>query len=597
MQKNWIGRSTGCEIHFECETGDDITVFTTRPDTVFGVNYVVLAPEHPLVEKLKEAHPEQAEAIDAYVRYAAEANDIDRLSTAREKTGVFSGAYAIHPLTNKKVPIYLADYVLYSYGTGAVMAVAAHDERDYAFAKKYGLPVTQVIQKKGGETILPFCEDGILVNSGAFDGLSGEDARNAIAVHLTKISKGGKKINYRLRDWSVSRQRYWGAPIPMIHCPKCGVVPVPEKELPVKLPYDVEFRPTGKSPLASHEGFMKCSCPKCGAKASRDPDTLDTFVCSSWYYLRYPEAHNDKQAFSKETANKMLPVDVYVGGSEHACMHLLYARFITKALRDMGYINFSEPFKRLVHQGIILGPDGNRMSKSHGNVISPDTYIDEYGSDIFRLYLMFGFSYTEGGPWNDDGIKSIAKFIDRVERLARRALEVSGGHTNMNTAEKTVNYVKNYAIKSITRDVELFSFNTSVARIMEYVNALVKYDGENEEKNVEFFKACIDDLIRMLAPFAPHFAEELWEICGHKDSVFLEEYPLTDEKALIKDETEYAVQVNSKIKAKIMIPEGLSDEDIQATVCAYPDIAELIEGKTIKKCIIVKGRLVNLIVG
>ncbi len=597
MQKNWIGKSTGCEIFFECETGDKITVFTTRPDTVFGVNYVVLAPEHPLVDKLKAAHPERATAIDDYVRYAAEANDIDRLSTAREKTGVFTGAYATHPLTGKNLPVYLADYVLYSYGTGAVMAVAAHDERDYAFAKKYGLPVTQVIQKPGVETVLPYCEDGILVNSGAFDGLCGDEARDAIAVHLTKIGKGGKKVNYRLRDWSVSRQRYWGAPIPMIHCEKCGVVPVPEKDLPVKLPYDVEFRPNGKSPLASHDGFMKCSCPKCGGKATRDPDTLDTFVCSSWYYLRYPDAHNDKQAFSTEIADKMLPVDVYVGGAEHACMHLLYARFITKALRDMGYIHFDEPFKRLVHQGIILGPDGNRMSKSHGNVVSPDTYIEEYGSDMFRLYLMFGFSYTEGGPWNDDGIKSIAKFADRVERIVRKSLELNDGHENMTAAEKNLNYAKHYALKNITRDIEAFSFNTSVARLMEYVNALQKYEAETAEKNSLFYKACVQDLILMLAPFAPHFCEELWEITGHKNSVFEESYPSFDEQALVKDEVEYAVQVNSKIKAKLMIPEGLSDEDIQATVCAYPDIAEQIAGKTIKKCIIVKGRLVNLIVG
>ena len=597
MQKNWIGKSTGCEINFECETGDTITVFTTRADTVFGVNYVVLAPEHPLVEKLKAAHPEQAEAIEAYVQYASEANDIDRLSTAREKTGVFSGAYATHPFTGKKVPVYLADYVLYSYGTGAVMAVAAHDERDYAFAKKYNLPITQVIQKAGGETELPYCEDGILVNSGEFDGLSGDDARDAIAVALSKLGKGAKKVNYRLRDWSVSRQRYWGAPIPVIHCEKCGVVPVPEKDLPVKLPYDVEFRPTGKSPLASHAKFMNCTCPECGGKATRDPDTLDTFVCSSWYYLRYPDAHNDKQAFDTETINQMLPVDVYVGGAEHACMHLLYARFITKALRDMGYINFSEPFKRLVHQGIILGPDGNRMSKSHGNVVSPDKYVDEYGSDIFRLYLLFGFSYTEGGPWNDDGIKSIAKFIDRIERLALKAKEYKADdNTAMGAAEKELNYAKHFALKNITRDTEAFSFNTSVARIMEYVNALQKYDAL-PEKNVKFFQACIDDLIRMLAPFAPHFAEEMWEQTDHKESVFFETYPLVDESALVKDETEYAVQINSKIRAKMMIGKDLSNAEIQEAVCANPDIAAAIEGKTIRKCIVVPNRLVNLIVG
>ena len=597
MQKNWIGKSTGCEVNFECETGDTVTVFTTRPDTLFGVDYVVLAPEHPLVKKLKEAHPERAADIDAYVAYAAAANDIDRLSTAREKTGTFSGAYVTHPLTGKKLPVYLADYVLYSYGTGAVMAVAAHDERDYAFAKKYNLPVTQVIQKKGGETVLPFCEDGILVNSGEFDGLSGDEARDAIAAYLNKTGKGGKKVNYRLRDWSVSRQRYWGAPIPMIHCEKCGVVPVPEKDLPVKLPYDVEFRPTGKSPLAANEKFMNCTCPNCGGKAKRDPDTLDTFVCSSWYYLRYPDAHNEKQPFSKEIVDKMLPVDVYVGGAEHACMHLLYARFITKALRDMGYLRFDEPFKRLVHQGVILGPDGNRMSKSKGNVISPDAYVEEYGSDVFRLYLMFGFSYTEGGPWNDDGIKSIARFLDRVERLVKKAAESEDGKSGEKTAaEKELDYAKNYAAKNITRDMEAFSFNTSVARLMEYVNALQKYETA-ATYDAKFFKACVNDFIVMLSPFTPHFAEELWEMTGHKTSVFDERYPVADESALVRDETEYAVQINSKIKAKMMIAKNLTNEEIQSAVCADPQIAPLLEGKTVKKCIVVPNRLVNLIVG
>ena len=597
MQKNWIGKSTGCEVNFECETGDTVTVFTTRPDTLFGVDYVVLAPEHPLVKKLKEAHPERAADIDAYVAYAAAANDIDRLSTAREKTGTFSGAYVTHPLTGKKLPVYLADYVLYSYGTGAVMAVAAHDERDYAFAKKYNLPVTQVIQKKGGETVLPFCEDGILVNSGEFDGLSGDEARDAIAAYLNKTGKGGKKVNYRLRDWSVSRQRYWGAPIPMIHCEKCGVVPVPEKDLPVKLPYDVEFRPTGKSPLAANEKFMNCICPNCGGKAKRDPDTLDTFVCSSWYYLRYPDAHNEKQPFSKEIVDKMLPVDVYVGGAEHACMHLLYARFITKALRDMGYLRFDEPFRRLVHQGVILGPDGNRMSKSKGNVVSPDAYVEEYGSDVFRLYLMFGFSYTEGGPWNDDGIKSIARFLDRVERLVKKAAESEDGKSGEKTAaEKELDYAKNYAAKNITRDMEAFSFNTSVARLMEYVNALQKYETA-ATYDAKFFKACVNDFIVMLAPFTPHFAEELWEMTGHKTSVFEERYPVADESALVRDETEYAVQINSKIKTKMMIAKNLTNEEIQSAVCADPQIAPLLEGKTVKKCIVVPNRLVNLIVG
>lgn len=596
MQKNWIGKSTGCEVIFRCETGDDITVFTTRPDTLMGVNYVVLAPEHPLVQKLKEAHPEKADEIDAYVRYAAEANDIDRLSTTREKTGVFTGATATHPITGKQVPVYLADYVLFSYGTGAVMAVTAHDERDYAFAKKYNLPITQVIQKQGEKTELPYTEDGILVNSGEFDGLSSDEAREKIAQKLASLQKGGKKVNYRLRDWSVSRQRYWGAPIPMLYCDKCGEVPVPEADLPVQLPYDVEFKPTGKSPLASHEKFMHCRCPKCGGNATRDPDTLDTFVCSSWYYLRYPDAHNAGQAFSKEVVDQMLPVDVYVGGAEHACMHLLYARFITKALRDMGYLSFNEPFKRLIHQGTILGPDGNRMSKSKGNVVSPDKYVEEYGSDIFRLYLMFGFSYTEGGPWNDDGIKSIAKFIDRIERLVLNANAQGKKDGEFGAKEKELSFAKNSALKCIVKDVEAFSFNTSVARLMEFVNALQKYDAE-ENKNTAFFFAQTEDLVRMLAPFAPHVSEELWEMLGKKTSVFDESYPIVDESALQKSETEYAIQICSKIRAKLMVPSGLDVAQIQEYVCSAPEIKPLIDGKDVKKCIVVPNRLVNLIVG
>ena len=361
--------------------------------------------------------------------------------------------------------------------------------------------------------------------------------------------------------------------------------------------YDVEFRPTGKSPLAANEKFMNCTCPNCGGKAKRDPDTLDTFVCSSWYYLRYPDAHNEKQPFSKEIVDKMLPVDVYVGGAEHACMHLLYARFITKALRDMGYLRFDEPFRRLVHQGVILGPDGNRMSKSKGNVVSPDAYVEEYGSDVFRLYLMFGFSYTEGGPWNDDGIKSIARFLDRVERLVKKAAESEDGKSGEKTAaEKELDYAKNYAAKNITRDMEAFSFNTSVARLMEYVNALQKYETA-ATYDAKFFKACVNDFIVMLAPFTPHFAEELWEMTGHKTSVFDERYPVADESALVRDETEYAVQINSKIKTKMMIAKNLTNEEIQSAVCADPQIAPLLEGKTVKKCIVVPNRLVNLIVG
>ena len=595
MQRNWIGKSTGCEIEFACESGDVIRVYTTRCDTIFGVTYVVLAPEHPLALKLTT--PEQLPAVEAYIATAAKASEIDRLSTTREKTGVFTGAYCTNPVNGKKIPVYLADYVLATYGTGAVMAVPAHDERDFAFAEKYGLPIVKVIEKKGGETVLPYTEDGIMVGSLQFDGLFGEEARAEVAAYISKLDKGGKKVNYRLRDWLVSRQRYWGAPIPIVHCPNCGDVPVPEKELPVKLPYDVEFRPDGKSPLAKNEAFMNTVCPKCGKPARRDPDTLDTFVCSSWYYLRYADARNEKEPFSREAADAMLPVDTYVGGAEHACMHLLYARFFTKALRDMGYLDFSEPFLRLVHQGVILGPDGNRMSKSHGNIVSPDEYVETYGADAFRLYLMFGFSYTEGGPWNDDGIKAIAKFMDRIEKTVLRIHAMKADRNETYGAdEKALDYAKNFAIERVSRDLENFSFNTAVARIMEFLNTIGKYEAL-EHKNIALLKAAVHDLVLLLAPFAPHFCEELWETIGGKGFVFEQPYPVADPKALELDEKEFAVQVNSRIVCKAMISASLSEEEIRTLAQSLPEVQQRIAGKTVKKCIVVPGRLVNLIVG
>ena len=598
MQRNWIGKSTGCEIEFDTDIGETIKVFTTRCDTVFGVSYVVLAPEHPLALKLTT--PEQQKEVEAYIEYASKANEIDRLSSTREKTGVFTGSYCINPVNGKKVPVYLADYVLYSYGTGAVMAVPAHDERDFAFAKKYGLPITKVIEKKGGKAELPFTEEGIMIGSLQFDGLHSDEARAQIAAHITKLGKGKTTINYRLRDWLVSRQRYWGAPIPVVHCEKCGTVPVPEKELPVRLPYDVEFRPDGKSPLAKHEKFMNTLCPVCGGKAQRDPDTLDTFVCSSWYFLRYADARNEKAPFDRETVNALLPVDTYVGGAEHACMHLLYARFLTKALRDMGYLDFDEPFKRLVHQGVILGPDGNRMSKSHGNVVSPDDYVEKYGSDAFRLYLMFGFSYTEGGPWSDDGIKAIAKFIDRVEKLVLKIKDYRANKESAyGAAEKELDYARNFAILRVSRDMEAFSFNTAIARLMELVNALYKYEQEvpAAEKNVALLKDSVRDLVLLIAPCAPHLGEELWEALGGKYSVFDQSYPKENPAALVLDTKEYAVQVNSKIVCKANLSTTLSNAEIEAAVCELAEVKERLAGKTVKKCVVVPGRLVNLIVG
>lgn len=597
MQRNWIGKSIGGEILFKCENGEDeFKVFTTRADTVFGVSYVVLAPEHPLVKKLMTK--KQAPKVLEYIEETAKTKEIERLSLDREKTGVFTGTYCINPVNNKKVPIWISDYVLYSYGTGCVMGVPAHDERDFAFANKYDLPITRVVKGVNGvNDDLPFVDDGVIVNSLDYDGLTCEEARKKILSDLVSTYNGGFKVNYRLRDWLVSRQRYWGAPIPIIYCDSCGTVPVPESDLPVELPYNVEFKPDGKSPLAKSEEFVNCKCPKCGKPAKRDVDTLDTFVCSSWYFLRYPDAHNSKQAWDKDLINKMLPVDKYIGGAEHACMHLLYARFFTKALRDMGYIDFDEPFKSLVHQGVILGPDGNRMSKSRGNVISPDDYVKEYGSDIFRMYLMFGFSYTEGGPWNDGGIKSVAKFLDKIEKLALDVINAKNNKvTTFGKEEKELNYARNYTIKNVDRDLSSFSFNTSIARLMEYVSALTKYNSLDESvKNITFLKECVNDLILLLAPFAPHFSEELFSLAGNKKSIFTYDYPVCDEKALIRDEIELAVQINSKNKAKIVVPQTATEDEIKKIALNNETISKLLDGLTVKKVIVVKNRLVNVI--
>ena len=599
MQKHWIGRSTGSQVNFKVKDSDlNFDVFTTRVDTLCGVSYVVLAPENPLVDEIVSA--EQKEAVENYKEEAKKQSDIERQSISREKTGVFTGAYAIHPLTGKEVPIWVGDYVLATYGTGAVMAVPAHDERDFAFAEKFNLPINRVIEAKdGSETNLPFCEHGILVNSGEFDGLTTDEAKEKIVEKLASMGLGEKKVNFRLRDWLVSRQRYWGAPIPVVYCEECGIVPVPESQLPVELPYDVEFAPDGKSPLAKSEAFVNTTCPHCGKPAKRETDTLDTFVCSSWYYLRYPDNKNTEAPFNPELINKMLPVDKYVGGPEHACMHLLYARFITKALRDMGYLNFDEPFTSLTHQGLILGPDGLKMSKSKGNTISSDDYIKEYGADVFRMYLMFGFAYTEGGAWSDDGIKSVNRFVERIERIIDTAREaISKGENNkttMDKAEKELNYWRHNTIKSVTDDTDKLQFNTAIARMMEFINALSKYTQE-KEMNLDFLKDVVSDYLRLLAPFAPHFSEEQWSLLGNSYSIFNEAWPKFDPKALVKDEVEIAIQVNGKIKNKIMVSSDLDEEGIKAAALADEKIIASTEGKTVVKVIVIKGRLVNIVV-
>lgn len=597
IQTNWIGRSEGAEIAFNVYGSEiELRVFTTRADTLMGCTYVVVAPESELCDQLTT--DEYRTAVEAYRDQTRKATDIERMSTVREKTGVFTGSWAIHPISGAKVPIWAADYVIAGYGTGVVMAVPAHDDRDFEFAEKFNLPIPRVIRSADGSPDeLPFCDHGVLVNSGAFDGLDFDAAVAAILQQLATTNQGGLKVNYRLRDWLVSRQRYWGTPIPIIHCEKCGAVPVPDDQLPVELPYDVAFTPDGESPLKKSRSFIETTCPTCGGYAERDADTLDTFVCSSWYQFRYVDNKNDQKPFSREKVDKMCPVDKYIGGAEHAAMHLLYARFVTKALRDMGHLDFDEPFKSLVHQGTILGADGQKMSKSRGNTISPDEYIKKHGSDAFRMYLGFGFAYTEGGPWNDDGLKAIVKFLSRVERLAEDVIPLPAGRWNAgDAAAKELQFARHHAIRSVTADADRFQFNTSISRMMELLNAINKYQTVPADCQPGLLREVTEDLLRLMAPFAPHFCEELWSQLGHQDSIFHQTWPVFDPQALIRDSVEIAVQVNGTIKYRLDIPSTASQADIEALILADSRTEPALAGRKIVKFIIVKGRLANLVV-
>lgn len=581
LQRNWIGKSVGAYVDFKVsETDFGFKVFTTRCDTLFGATYCVLAPEHELVDKITT--PEQKEAVDNYKEQASKQSEIERTSTTKEKTGVFTGSYAINPVNGKKIPIWISDYVLSTYGTGAIMAVPAHDERDYSFAKKFDLEIIPVLE--GGDVSKEaYIGDGVHINSDFLNGLNKEEAIEKMSIWLKENNLGEKTTNYKLRDWLVSRQRYWGAPIPIIYCDDCGIVPVKEEDLPVKLPMDVEFTPDGESPLKKCDSFMKCKCPNCGGDAHREADTLDTFVCSSWYYLRYPDAHNDKEPFNKDIVDKLLPVDKYVGGVEHACMHLLYARFFTKALRDMGYLNFDEPFKSLVHQGLILGPDGEKMSKSKGNTVAPDPLVEEYGSDVLRGYLMFGFNYVEGGPWTDDGIVAINKFYRKVERLCEAIKEDDSRYND-------IDKVLHNSIKVIRNDIEKFQFNTSMSKIMEYTNILVKY----EQSGIPRYY--IEQLLLLLAPFAPHLTEELWQSIGNEYSIHNQSYPEFDEKVLIEEEKEIAVQVNGKLRATIKINISDSEDEVKEKALNAENVKKHTEGHEIVKIIVIKGKIVNIVV-
>lgn len=604
MQSNWIGRSEGTEIEFEMVDHDwNFKVFTTRPDTLFGVTYVTFAPEHDKV--LQITTEEQREAVQTYIDQTKKMKEIDRLSTAKEKTGVFTGAYAVNPVNGEKVPIWISDYVLVTYGTGIVMGVPGHDERDFAFAKTFNLACKKVILAPDTDVDSPldtaYTGVGIAVNSDKYDGMNSEDMKSKITDDLTQLGKGERHINFRLRDWLVSRQRYWGAPIPIVNCNDCGEVLVPEEQLPVTLPDNIEFKPTGESPLKSCADFYNTKCPECGKDATREVDTLDTFVCSSWYYMRYPDAHNQAQAFGKNITYKMLPVDKYVGGPEHACMHLLYARFINMVMHDLGYVPTEEPFTSLTHQGMILGPDGQKMSKSKGNAISPDEYIENYGSDILRLYLCFGFNYVEGGPWSEGGFKSASRFAERCARLMEDKIEILKGDftaKDYSSTDKKLLYVLHNSIKGVNQDTQRFMFNTSIARLMELYNAILDYETTTSVEliNSNLLQDTLKTFLVLLSPFMPHFCEEFWQLSGQTKSIFNQKFPQYDAKFLQLDEIKMAVMINGKRRDEITVSADANQEQVLSVTLDSQKIQKQLEGMQIIKQIFVKGKLINLIV-
>lgn len=595
MQKNWIGKSEGALITFKTvDHNQDISVFTTRPDTIYGVTYMVLAPEHPLVEEITT--PEHAKKVKDYVKKARKTREIDRMSTEREKTGVFTGAYCINPFTEEKVPIWIADYVLVSYGTGAVMAVPAHDERDFEFAKKYNLDIRQVISpgKDSPQAQLEaaYTEPGYMVNSEQFNSLYSDKGKHAIIEYLEENNIGESKINYKLRDWLISRQRYWGAPIPIVYCENCGQVPVPEKELPVTLPEDVEFKGKGTSAIATAKEFVHTTCPQCGGPAEREIDTMDTFVCSSWYFLRYPNPDLEDKPFDKERVNKWLPVDQYVGGSEHAVMHLLYARFFTKVFHDLGYLDFDEPFKCLRHQGTITNK-GAKMSKSKGNVVNPDDFVDEYGSDTFRMYMMFMGSYEEGGDWHDEGIQGIERFVKRVWRLVHM-LNIDRPAGNEEKKFAGVERQMHYAIKHCTQSLSDFHFNTGISRIMELVNEMYLYiqDIKPEQQNKRLWTEVVPNLVKLFAPFCPHLSEELWSVIDQEYSIFDARWPKHDENALKTSTVQLGVQVNGKIRGQIEVEAEADDKTIIQKALENDKVSKYTQGKEIKKSLVIPKKLV-----
>ena len=601
MQRNWIGRSEGVELSFDISSyklpEKEIRVFTTRPDTVYGVKFMVLAPEHPLVEKLTT--PAQKAAVQAYVEASRRVSEIDRLSTEREKNGVFTGAYCINRFNDEKVPIWIADYVLLTYGTGCVMAVPAHDTRDFAFAKKYSLPVKVVIRPPewdGGDLKEAYVESGPMVNSGPFDGTPGEKALGAIAEYAEKKGFGKRTVSYRLRDWLLSRQRYWGTPIPVVYCDKDGIVLVPEKDLPVLLPEDAEFRPTGESPLLFHKGFLKTTCPKCHGPARRETDTMDTFVDSSWYWYRYCSPHFDGAPFDKAIVKKWCPVDQYTGGAEHAVMHLLYSRFFVKAVRDVGLVEHDEPFLRLFNQGIILGEDHDKMSKSRGNVVNPDDYVSKLGADAVRCFLMFVGPWDQGGSWSSTGIEGISRWLNRLWTVATHDINQLKGASPDESAVKELKRITHKTIKRVTQDDEKFRYNTMLAALMEYTNYLGKV-WESKSVGATSWNESVDALLLLLAPAAPHLAEELWAQRGRPYSIHNQHWPSYNEALAKDDEVTLVVQVNGKLRDKITVPASISEDEARSLALASDKVKPHLDGKEVRRVIYVPGKLVNVVVG
>lgn len=629
-QKHWIGRSEGAEVVFYvADTEEEIRVFTTRLDTIYGCTYVVVAPEHELVKKL-ESHISNLAEVKKYLTVTKKKTDLERTELNKEKTGVcLQGIEVVHPFTGERLPVYAADYVLATYGTGAVMGVPAHDERDGAFAKKYDLLIKYVVIPSIGSykkpslgssgtdvwityespemlsrqisgdksdeilrSILtsliisgkPHVGDGILLDSKEFSGLTSEEAREKMVAWLRKEKLGKKVVNYRLRDWLISRQRYWGAPIPIIYCDDCGAVPVPDKDLPVKLPTDVDFRPTGESPLVRSKSFHKVKCPQCGAKARRESDTMDTFVCSSWYYLRFADPQNTKQFASKKNLEKYLPVDFYMGGAEHTVLHLLYARFFTKALMKHGYLGFDEPFQKLRHQGMILAHDGQKMSKSKGNVVNPDQVVAEFGADSLRLYEMFMGPLEDMKAWNTGSIIGVRRFLEKVWKLSERISNVESRMSN-----KNLESLLHRTIKKVTEDLEGLKFNTAISSLMILVNEM--------EKEADIQHSTFKILLTLLSPFAPHITEELWANLGEKKSIFLAPWPQYDKKKIVAETVNVAVQVNGKVRTVLAIATGTSEDDVKAQALADVNVQTHLAGKTVRKVIYVPGKIVSIVVG